>query len=362
MFVHSLSRAVAGTLFVLCYPTVATWLLAEVLQASRLPSQLSVWQWLAAVPVVYLAWLVVYLLVCRLGTTLFFLFWQKPRRASTADGWSGQFTLIVTGALHMGMRFTYGLPFVQSLLFAPIWSTLILRAYAPALRWGRDTTVMGFIYDPELVELGEQAFLGSFSSISCHAITTSPDGQLVYVSAPVVIGPRAVIGGETLVCVGASIGADAIVEAGSTVEAFAVIPAGEVWGGSPARFLRHRSEFSAAMPVPSIPTTSESANHHESLNASSDHIVSKAQEVAVGTTNEVELNVRQIVAHALCISLELVPATLSAPDCPDWDSLGQMSIMADLQSKFRIPMSASEVFRLQSIPELVDFVQRALND
>jgi len=56
---------------------------------------------------------------------------------------------------------------------------------------------------------------------------------------PIEIGPRAFIGGHTIVLKGVSIGEGALVGAGSVVSKD--IPAYQIWAGRPARFIRELS-------------------------------------------------------------------------------------------------------------------------
>jgi acetyltransferase-like isoleucine patch superfamily enzyme len=54
--------------------------------------------------------------------------------------------------------------------------------------------------------------------------------------APVVIGPRAFVGGHCTILKGVTIGEGAVVGAGSVVTR--AIPAFEIWAGVPARYIR----------------------------------------------------------------------------------------------------------------------------
>lgn len=55
-------------------------------------------------------------------------------------------------------------------------------------------------------------------------------------SVPIIIGPRAFIGGHSIILKGVSIGESSIIGAGSVVTKS--VPAGEIWAGVPARFIR----------------------------------------------------------------------------------------------------------------------------
>jgi len=98
------------------------------------------------------------------------------------------------------------------------------------------------LFDPDLTEVGVGAIVGSGVSVVAHSLTRNPDGTRLLTTAPIMIGPRVVIGGDSLISLGVTIGADAIIEPMSHVKASTRIPAGEVWGGVPAVFRRKRFE------------------------------------------------------------------------------------------------------------------------
>ncbi len=106
----------------------------------------------------------------------------------------------------------------------PGLSTLLLRAYSPSVHIGREVINMGCLYDPDLTEVADNAVLGGGSSIVAHGMTVREDGAVVYVSAPILIGRRATIGGEAYVSLGCVIGEDAVLEQRSVAAAFTQIP------------------------------------------------------------------------------------------------------------------------------------------
>ena len=55
-------------------------------------------------------------------------------------------------------------------------------------------------------------------------------------SAPIIIGDYVFIGARCVICKGIEIGERSIIAAGSIVTKN--IPAGEIWGGSPAKFIK----------------------------------------------------------------------------------------------------------------------------
>ena len=57
---------------------------------------------------------------------------------------------------------------------------------------------------------------------------------------PIIIKEGAFIGGCSIVLKGANVGIHSVIGAGSVVTG--IIPDGEIWGGSPARFIRRVEE------------------------------------------------------------------------------------------------------------------------
>jgi len=195
--------------------------------------------------------------------------------------------------------------------------------------------LFGYIYDPDLIRIGDKAVLGSGSAISAHSITTTPTGGHIYATAPITIGDRAVIGGEARVALGVNIGDDAVIEPFSNVVAFTQIPAGEVWGGNPALFVRQRFQ---EQPV-------------------------RSQSVAVplpADASTLEVGVRRAVAATFNLPLEAVHSSFAAQDCVEWDSLGQMAVASALNNRFGIDIPAAQCFQLQSIPAIVALLSHSI--
>lgn len=92
--------------------------------------------------------------------------------------------------------------------------------------------------EPHLVQLGAGTVLGWGSVIFCHY---SPEPNHILV-APVHIGRDVLIGVNAVVWANVRIGDGAIVQNGAVVNAGTIIPEREIWGGIPARRIRHRDE------------------------------------------------------------------------------------------------------------------------
>lgn len=291
-----------------------------------------------AAPLLYLAWLLLMLSACAIELRLWqrFLGYEKPPRVNEGD--RIQFYLILL--CYMRQRIVWQMPLAQSLLAVDGLRHLVLWSAAPRVTLGPRSFLFGFLYDPDLTDIGEGVILGAESYVVAHAITTNPDGSRLYVSAPVTIGPRTVIGGQSRVDLGVHVGPDAIVEPMSYVAPFTVIGAGEVWGGNPARYLRTR--FETAEPIASTsprgtPTPAE----------------------PLSTPGADEQELRAIVARALDRPLDSVTDDLSAAECTAWDSLAQLGIAASLQRKLGIAVPAADSFQLRSMADIRALIARA---
>lgn len=291
------------------------------------------WQvlfWAGAAPLIYTLWLLVFLGLCAadVQSRRWYRGLKKVPRVTTAEGITKFFPVIT---LYMRMRFVYSLPLVEAFLLVPGLRWLVLWSYSTSVHLEPESYILGVIFDPDLTEIGQGAVIGTSSSIVSHSVTTQPDGTMVLVTAPIAIGPRAVIGGGSLVALGATIGADAFVEPMSSVAAFTQIPPGEVWGGNPAMFRRKRFEVETATSIP-IPDSPPSGNA------------------------DLERLACHAVASALRLSTNAVTPTFSCDDCPEWDSLGQMAVAATLFSLTGNEIPVEQCFRLRSVPQIVDYL------
>jgi FkbH-like protein len=296
------------------------------------------WSWLQwgfLLPVAYLGWLFGFLGLSAVLCRQFCLAFPKPRRLVFGQGVemdpADVLPLMTVGVCYQGFAVVHALPFARS------FGTLLLRAYSPAVHLGPRVRNWGYLYDPDLIELGERALIGGRALIVAHSVTVRPDGASVYVSAPVKVGKRVTIGGDALVSLGCTIGDDAIVETGAVVSAFTHIPAGEIWGGNPAVFRRHRDEI--AQPTVAIAPAPAGAS-----------VPTPAPSVASGITVD---RVRPLVIEALGLRAANAPQELSHETCAAWDSLGQVAIAAAIHDRYGVTIPASEVFRLRTMADVV---------
>ena len=112
------------------------------------------------------------------------------------------------------------------------------------------------------VEIGDGVFLGGDSKVydtdfhSLDADQRARPGNVGARTAPVVIGPRAFVGGHSILLKGTSVGEASIVGAGSVVRGR--VPPGELWTGNPAgpvrvRLKPAREREGAGMPAEAWP-------------------------------------------------------------------------------------------------------------
>jgi hypothetical protein len=193
--------------------------------------------WVLATPYLYSLWLVAFLFFCGLGMRRMGRRHPKPRRSAAGD--RGLFTII---ACNYRLRIIDSLPLAGWMRNFPPMRDLVMRAYAPSVHVGKGAQVAGLLWDPDLIELGDQAIIGAQAAVSAHLLTTLPTGKQLYFTSVVKIGSRASIGAGAIVSMGCTIGEDAVLEPLSFLPPFTEIPAGEVWGDRPARFQRKRAE------------------------------------------------------------------------------------------------------------------------
>ncbi|MBF0244855.1 MAG: acyltransferase [Planctomycetes bacterium] len=92
----------------------------------------------------------------------------------------------------------------------------------------------------EHIRIGKQVFLGAGCKIfdtDFHSVRFQERWDDVNIpSAPVSIGDRAFIGSDAIILKGVTIGEESVIGAGALVAKS--VPPGEIWGGSPAKFIK----------------------------------------------------------------------------------------------------------------------------
>lgn len=98
---------------------------------------------------------------------------------------------------------------------------------------GKNIAMGGFLVDPWLITVSDNAILGLNSALISHAITS---GRIIL--KPVIIHKGATIGVHCVIMPGVCVGENAVVVAGSVVKMDTNIPPNELWGGMPARKIK----------------------------------------------------------------------------------------------------------------------------
>jgi FkbH-like protein len=288
--------------------------------------------WLTLSPLLYIAWLTIFLILCvsstrRLGRH------PKPRRAVVPLG--GDAKEIDPGAATVVLcmfraTFIPMLPLVSGLSQINGFRKLLLRSYSPSIHVGEGTLIWGLIMDPDLTYIGDRAVIGWNTEVSAHVLTRRPDGSFAYLSAPIKIGAGVTIGGSSRIGLGCVLGEGAVVEPMSFVEPFTIIAPGETWGGNPARCLRKREEALAPERV-TQPRRVESSS--------------------------VELEqASKLVAFALGIRPAEMPADLSADTCAAWDSVGQVGIATALFDAYGVTVGNDRLFQLRTLNDVANAI------
>lgn len=91
------------------------------------------------------------------------------------------------------------------------------------------------LYDPIFITIGDNTIIGNDTALIPHVMEGDRLGHF-----PIVIGKNATIGRGATVLADVTIGDDAIVAAGSVVPKGTKIGPGEIWGGVPAKLIRHK--------------------------------------------------------------------------------------------------------------------------
>lgn len=98
---------------------------------------------------------------------------------------------------------------------------------------GKNTFSAGVIFDPFMIQVGNDSILG-FDSVLCpHAI----EGNKIFYGK-IIIGNNVTIGMRSIILAKSIIEDNAIVAAGSLIKKGTHIKAGETWGGTPAKLLQ----------------------------------------------------------------------------------------------------------------------------
>lgn len=274
--------------------------------------------WLMLAPLLYFIWLIVLLVICTVDTTVVSFFYEKPRRyVEQGSDFRTRMHYLLSIRLYMRHSILHSLPLVTTLTRIRFLRWLAFRAMSPSVHWQDVSLVIPSITDPDITFIESHVVLGDATRLVAHSYTRLADGRGTYVTAPIRLKTRCIIGGSCLIEPGVTVGEDAMLEPCSRVPAFTQIAPGEVWGGNPAVFRRRRDE---------------------------------APEVsAVETPASTPSDLIALVAQALGLPPQHITAESSAATIREWDSLGMMAIAAALHSRFGLSLAAEQMFKLRSV-------------
>lgn len=63
--------------------------------------------------------------------------------------------------------------------------------------------------------------------------------------------------------------------------------------------------------------------------------------------------IRPIIADAINVSPEIITPALSISDIPEWDSVGNLAIISQLEGKLGLEFPIEDLFELNSVAALV---------
>lgn len=75
-----------------------------------------------------------------------------------------------------------------------------------------------------------------------------------------------------------------------------------------------------------------------------------------------EEKVERIIAETLHVPLETVTLDLSIGDIEEWDSMGNIAVIAALEEQMKVEFPIEELFELTSVKAFVDKIKLIKND
>lgn len=185
-----------------------------------------------SVPFLYFVWGTVYMACC---VVFKLLLWYHPREGGwplftwPSVGWG------LTGAtINFGSHF-----FLKHFKGTPALNLFFKLLGAKIGRRVSINTVE--IYDWNLITIGDDAVIGGDACLMAHSLEA---GRMQM--KPIVIGKKAMVGGNAKVMPGCVIEDGGILGASSLMTKGTRIPANEMWGGMPARFIKERKSSSSS--------------------------------------------------------------------------------------------------------------------
>ena len=143
-------------------PALGALLLGALLFLSGATEVLQAIHWIMLSPVLYFAWLIFFLSCSAIEIQILACGYKKPARLvyEYSDTSLARIDIVLLATYYQNFFRTWSFPLCTALLRIPYLRELVLLSYAPSVSIGRDVIIFGYIYDPDLVQIGDGAVLG----------------------------------------------------------------------------------------------------------------------------------------------------------------------------------------------------------
>jgi len=71
-----------------------------------------------------------------------------------------------------------------------------------------------------------------------------------------------------------------------------------------------------------------------------------------------EEHVKQAIAEALDVELSVITPELGINDIPEWNSIGNLTIIAALEERFGVEIPMEDLFDLTNVSSIMDEIKR----
>ena len=75
-----------------------------------------------------------------------------------------------------------------------------------------------------------------------------------------------------------------------------------------------------------------------------------------------ESQVKEIIARVLNIDIARVTNSLSSGDIPEWDSVGNLSIISTIEQEMGVEFPLEDLFDLTSVQSIIDEIRKLTDD
>ena len=71
-----------------------------------------------------------------------------------------------------------------------------------------------------------------------------------------------------------------------------------------------------------------------------------------------EEQVQQVIAEALGVEASVITLDLGINDIPEWNSMGNMAIIAAMEEKFEVEIPLEDLFELTSVQGIIEEIKK----